>query len=246
MKSRGLLWFLAVGWACTPTGEETDPISHASEAIEVTAEADGFVPKWTQGQTWAVELHSFASSMDGHFTPFPTEFRWRYRVEDVSSTGVATISVTELDWHGKPLKNAWVIKVHESGVLMESTEKSHSEPKTPIPFLPYLTLHGDAGIHVIPWWPRFPLIAGAEHSFFDGALTQSVTKVDDAFVVEMSVVRRDGRPYPSRQVSMTWEPGRPFWSSIHVLIDKVPGPEWAPFEDKGEVRTWDETNPWAK
>lgn len=245
MRGWALLWTLGVGWACTSAGEDAGPLSHANTAEELPV-ANGFVPAWEPGQTWAVDVYSFFPSMNADPTPELVRDEWRYRVEGISEAGVVSVSIREFSMHlQRELDETYTSRIHRSGILIESAEPE-SESQFPIPFVPYLPLHQVSAIHVIPCWPRFPVFDGQELSFYGGTLTQSVREADGVFHIEMVTRNRDGGDYPSRRLTMEWERGRPFWSRIEIIQKDDSGPDGVPFERKGEVLTWDETNPWAR
>ncbi|MEM7160519.1 MAG: hypothetical protein AAF799_47220 [Myxococcota bacterium] len=246
MRSRSLLWSLAVGWGCTAAGEDMAPRSGANTTVEATAEANGFVPLWEPGQTWVVDVYSFFPSMNTDPTPELVRDEWRYRVESVSDIGVVSVSIREHSIReNREVYDTYTSRIHRSGFIVESAEPA-AEPQFPLPFVPYLPPHQVSAIHVIPCWPRFPIFDGQELSFYDGTLTQSVREVDDVFHIELVTRNRDGGEYPSRHLAMEWERGRPFWSRVEIIRKRDSGADEVPFEHRGEVRTWDETNPWAK
>jgi hypothetical protein len=243
------LWVSAL--ACTPTGPDGTPApTSASEQAAPDEGESGYTPRWSVGQTWGVSYDTFMVSMDHTNVPMPTEQGWRFEVVAVSDQGIANIRATSLRDDGTPYGDReWLFDVHASGQLIRAEEEGSSlyrdyRDGAPIyPLVPHIHTRSWGIIHLVPWWPRFPLVPGETQVFLGGAITQSVTEVGGTLRVELVAKPRDG-DYPYRRVSMEWERGRPYWTRIEEVEKRSSEPPEIPFRFRGEVVTWDRSNPW--
>lgn len=148
---------------------------------------------------------------------------------------------------GTPYRDrGWVFDVHASGQLIRAEEDKlspHHDGAPIYPLVPHIHARSWGMIHLVPWWPRFPLVPGETQVFLGGAITQSVTEVDGMLRVELVAKPRDG-DYPYRRVSMEWERGRPYWTRVEEVERRSNEPPLVPFEFRGKVVTWDRSNPW--
>lgn len=251
MKASSLVGLLAAALACAPTRSEDTPAPTPSSARAALDEPEGaYTPRWHAGQTWGVQYDTFLPPMDETGLPIPTITAWRYEVVTVSDQGVAGIRATSLypgDGAVHRFSYVYVIEVHESGQLVRIERKSRLPPVVPpppvYPFVPYIVEKPLGTRHLVPWWPRFPLVPGETRVFFGGAVTQSVTEVDGTLVVELVAKPRDG-DYPYRRVVMEWDRGRPYWTRIEEFEQRDDEPPPTPFRFRGKVVTWDRSNPW--
>jgi hypothetical protein len=107
------------------------------------------------------------------------------------------------------------------------------------PDRPFVPPEFDPASRLTSAWPKFPLAPGTEEVFEDGHLIQRVSA--NGPVLEVTLVRRGedhGIPV-ERTVTQTWEPGRPWWSSVTVRsCTTYKGETFEVLELEGRVTSW--------
>jgi len=201
--------------------------------------ATGLVPLWKNGDTWQVqfrfEVQSFAKVPNA--APYYEQSYWSYVVERADDRRVDIVARGALPgWSENPLRLGFAPdgRLVSLELDIEARPKPHAQqPTTPLVEL-------DQNPHRIALdWPHFPIAEPSQQSFpgDPGELTQTVRRDGDNWIVTMRFERKvPGVPKPVyHQVEQTWEPGRPWWSSIRITYYDS---EQEGLELEGHVTRW--------
>ncbi len=241
MNPFSIRWVLPLALGCTSVqGPAQDEQRPAQQVGMDASEANGaFVPEWHLGQTWTVKSNSLwaSGSSDTGFVPLLN--LWRYEVTDISDDGIVTISLTRASRSSSKSASAEPgIKVLRSGMLMVAAERGGLyTSRLAVPLLPHIQARPSPFMHVMPFWPKFPLVPGDDLSVLGGSITQSVREVDGVFHIELFAKDPDNE-FPWTRATIEWERGRPFWSKAEVFDQRGETPDLEPVLNRSEVTSW--------
>lgn len=233
---------VVMGSACSAPPSSQQPDSKSETAMEATPRErstepmNRLVPTWKHGDTWQVQylFESYNYAKVENASPFYEHSYWTYIVERADPETIQIVARSTLPGYSdEPRRYTF----DPSGQLRSIEEGFERKVKpSPIhPSSPFVEL--DVPLHRIASdWPHFPIARPSQESF-PGDLTQTVRRDGDNWSVTMRFERKvPGVPKPVfHEVEQTWEPGRPWWSSIRITYYDS---EKEALELEGHVTRW--------